>query len=144
MQSSIPLSLSLFLFIYLPSNENRLRSLAGSNQTDTALQIKNFISIRWGYLAFLAIQVVLLGVIIESTRLKIEVVKGSALAALFAINAEDKALLEETEEDADSINSNSMNSWAAMAKRVSVKLVQGERGWRFGLMGRGGDAHSCF
>jgi hypothetical protein len=91
-------------------------------------------------LAFLAGQVILsaiflFGVIIQSARLRTEIVKGSTLATLFAINSEDKALLEEAEAEVgptfvgnNNNNNSHIDSMTKMAKRSTGKLVQGEKG----------------
>ncbi|KAL1984945.1 hypothetical protein VTN96DRAFT_8501 [Rasamsonia emersonii] len=126
---------------------NVLRSWGGSPQTGTPYQLETYVIIRWGYLAFLAAQVVLsalflLWVMIQSRRLKTEVMKNSVLATLFAISSEDKALLEAEGEGEPSIihqDGNSNNDMSTMAKRSTVKLIKGERGWRLGLVGRDDD-----
>lgn len=79
---------------------------------------------------------------IQSRRLKTEVMKNSVLATLFAISSEDKALLEAEGEGEPSIihqDGNSNNDMSTMAKRSTVKLIKGERGWRLGLVGRDDD-----
>ncbi|KAI6371362.1 hypothetical protein MCOR25_003970 [Pyricularia grisea] len=60
---------------------------------------ETYISIRWGWFAFLVVQVVLAaaflgGVIMETILLDVRVLKSSALAGMFAVSAEDRKLLE--------------------------------------------------
>ncbi|TLS28593.1 hypothetical protein PpBr36_00847, partial [Pyricularia pennisetigena] len=64
-----------------------------------SIEQETYISIRWGWFAFLVVQVVLAagflgGVIMETILLDVRVLKSSALAGMFAVSAEDRKLLE--------------------------------------------------
>ena len=69
----------------------------------TAWERRTFVEIRWQWLILLAAQVglsavTLLVIIVETARSDMEIVKGSPLAALFAISAEEKAAVERGQE----------------------------------------------
>lgn len=142
--------------------KNRLRSGGNSPQKGTPFQLESYVIIRWGYLAFLATQVVLsalflLGMVVQTRRVGTAVVKNSVLATLFAIGAEDKALLEEEagragagaepgsiihrggNSSSSSSNSTDNDMLRTTATRSTVQLIKGERGWRLGLIRRDDD-----
>ncbi|TLD27313.1 hypothetical protein PspLS_04552 [Pyricularia sp. CBS 133598] len=71
----------------------------GTQISAASIEHETYISIRWGWFAFLVVQVVLaasfLGcVIMETSLLDVRVLKSSALAGMFAVSAEDRKLLE--------------------------------------------------
>jgi hypothetical protein len=71
----------------------------GTSQPGVALANETFVSVRWGWLAFLACQVVLsmafvLCVAVQTSVWGVAVVKSRALATLLAVGSEDRAVLE--------------------------------------------------
>lgn len=76
--------------------------MSSTSETGVVLATESHVHIRWAWLSFLAIQVVLsvsflLGIMIQTAVWKVQILKGSPTAALLAISAEDKAYLEERE-----------------------------------------------
>lgn len=111
-----------------------------TSETGTVLATESYIHIRWAWLSFLAVQVVLsasflLGIIIQTAVWRVKILKGSSTAALLAISADDKVYLEEREHMF--IHSSRGAGQTAEMKRqlqtVTCRFRAGGRGWSLGL-----------
>ncbi|KAK3693594.1 hypothetical protein B0T22DRAFT_44390 [Podospora appendiculata] len=77
---------------------NTIRTM-GTTEVGVAFVTENYIQIQWGWMAFLAAQVAfsaafLLGIMVQTAVWQVKVMKDiSSIATLFAIKAEDKAVL---------------------------------------------------
>jgi hypothetical protein len=118
----------------------RLRS-AGTLQSGTTLKIQNTITVRWGYLAFPATQVALssiffLWIIAKSTQRKIPFLKDSILGTIFALDTEDKAVLEaeirEATESSRGIG-NRIEAITRVAEGSRVKLTERGKSWSLNI-----------
>ncbi|RBR21966.1 uncharacterized protein FIESC28_04679 [Fusarium coffeatum] len=79
-----------------------------SNINGLSLNTEVYVLVRWEWLALLSVQValsicLLICIIVESTKAEVEVMKGSTVPVLFAINAADKARMENGDFDSDSL-----------------------------------------
>lgn len=102
----------------------------GQSQDGVQLIPESYVRVRWGWLAFLALQVflvvVFLGSIVAQTAIwKVKVLKSSTIATLFAIGAEDKVLLERQ-------NLGGINNTAEMTRQADMltgEFGEGDQGW---------------
>ncbi|KAF4946585.1 hypothetical protein FGADI_11064, partial [Fusarium gaditjirri] len=79
-----------------------------SNVDGVSLNTEVYVQVRWEWLALLSVQValsisLLVCIIVESARAEVETMKGSTVPVLFAINAVDKARMENGDADSDSL-----------------------------------------
>ncbi|KAI6462311.1 hypothetical protein MCOR17_005979 [Pyricularia oryzae] len=106
----------------------------GIHISAASIEHETYISIRWGWFAFLVVQVVLAasflgGVIMETILLDVRVLKSSALAGMFAVSAEDRKLLEA--EGIGRVNEGHVMASAVKADGIRGRFVcSGDReGW---------------
>lgn len=121
---------------------------ANSHVQGAFLTTETFITVRWGWLAFLATQIgltyiFLIVVVVHTARLDVEIVKSSNIAELFAMRG------------ATGVDENNGNSapaashtpqWMGFQPKVDGKLngrlrKDGENGWNLDLL-RGHDGGS--
>ena len=123
----------------------------GTREVGVSLATESYIHIKWPFITFLAAQltlfaVFLFGLVIQTAVWKVPVAKGSALAMLFAVTAEDKALLEQQQQlVGDDTDGGLVSIDQAVHPKTRRKLMQdmtcklklGDRGWSLNLSKRG-------
>lgn len=119
-----------------------IRARSSTSETGIVLSTESYVHIRWAWLSFLAIQLVLsvsflLGIMIQTAVWNVEVLKGSPAAALLAISADDKAYLEEREHTRlDNSRGEHANDRARKLRAITCRFVGGDRGWTLDLSKR--------
>ncbi|KAK3394351.1 hypothetical protein B0H63DRAFT_43517 [Podospora didyma] len=124
------------------SMTNAIRAI--DNKEDGIVLItESYIRVQWSWLAFLASQVAistmfLLGIMVQTAVWKVKIVKGSAIATLFAITAKDKAALElERGEGEESPGMDfETNGMTRKLESLTCRLTQANRGWALDLARR--------
>ncbi|KAK4128919.1 hypothetical protein N657DRAFT_668058 [Parathielavia appendiculata] len=81
---------------------NTIRAMSSASAKGTVLSRETYVHVQWGWLTFLAVQVALvvsflLGIMVQTTVWDVKTVKGSIVASLLALSADDKAYLQEQE-----------------------------------------------
>ena len=114
--------------------------MSSTTETGTVLATESYVRIKWAWLSFLAIQIVLcigflLGIMLQTAVWNVKILKGSSTAALFAISADDKAYLEEREHV--TLDSSGGSEHGPEMKRklraITCRFMTGEKGWALGL-----------
>ena len=128
----------------LTSETCRMRAMSSASASGTVFSTESYVHIEWAWLTFLAIQVALaisflLGIIVQTAVWNVKVLKGSPMAALFAISAESKAYLEEREQaPLDSSGGSSQGTeMARKLQNTTCRFRPGERGWTLEVENRG-------
>lgn len=130
--SHIPLpDLSSSLMLLL---SYRLRSFFASPVQGQNSVSESYLIVRWPYLIFLGTQVALsiiflIWIVLDSKVRKVDILKESVLASLFAISAEDKASLESRFDTF----TDSPEDRAETEKTSSVTLVKNEAAGQWNL-----------
>ncbi|KAH8899409.1 hypothetical protein GQ53DRAFT_836453 [Thozetella sp. PMI_491] len=112
---------------------NSIRAV-GTVEAGVVLIPETYVHVRWPWFAFLAGQVFLTSVFLVSIMAqtavwKVKVLKGSTMATLFAIGAEDKVLLERQKLGIIV----DRTELARQAGRITGKFSDGDRGWVLSL-----------
>ncbi|KAK4132541.1 hypothetical protein BT67DRAFT_385179, partial [Trichocladium antarcticum] len=119
-----------------------IRARSSTSETGIVLSTESYVHIRWAWLSFLAIQLVLsvsflLGIMIQTAVWNVKVLKGSPTAALLAISADDKAYLEEREHTLlDSSRGEHARERARELRAITCRFVGGDMGWTLDLSKR--------
>ena len=105
--------------------------------TGTVLATESYVRVRWAWLSFLAIHVCLtasflLGIIVQTAVWDVKVLKGSPTAALLAISAGDKEILEEQGILLDAPRSGE-HDLKRKLQTITCRFQPGERGWTLRL-----------
>ncbi|KAK4043715.1 hypothetical protein C8A01DRAFT_32244 [Parachaetomium inaequale] len=111
---------------------NTMRAMSSASASGTVLSTETYVHIRWAWLTFLAIQIVLsvsflVGIMVQTAVWNVKILKGSSTAALLAISADDKAYLEERENLF--LDGGPESEMARKMKTITCRFRPGERGW---------------
>jgi hypothetical protein len=106
--------------------------MSSASASGTVLATESYVHVRWAWLTFLAIQIVLavsflLGIMVQTAVWNVKILKGSSTAALLAISAHDKAYLEERENLF--LDGGQESEMARKMKTIACRFRPGERGW---------------
>jgi hypothetical protein len=120
-----------------------IRAMSTASASGIVLSTEPYVHIRWAWLTFLAIQVILaisflLGIMVQTAVWDVKVLKGSIMAPLFALSAHDKAYLEEREDlflDA-SRDESPGDEMTAKLQTITARFRPRERGWTLELSKR--------
>lgn len=114
--------------------------MSPASETGIVLATESYVHIRWAWLTFLAIQVVLsvsflVGIMVQTAVWNVKILKASPTAALLAISADDKAHLE-ARDDMLLDSSHGGGQESEMARKlqgITCRFRPGERGWALDL-----------
>jgi hypothetical protein len=120
-----------------------IRAMSTASASGTVLSTETYVRIRWAWLTFLAIQVILaisflLGIMVQTAVWDVTVLKGSIMAPLLALSADDKAYLEEQENlilDA-SRDGNPGDKMTGKLQTITARFRPRDRGWTLELSKR--------